>query len=343
MSDLKTKSFFEKPEGKTGIIFMIAAVGALLYGLYYFLPFFLTILTNTLHAMILMGVIAAIVFVVADPRFRTLLWYFYKSAMRWITGLFITIDPIGILKGYAEDLREKKEDMEKNMATLDGEKRKLKAQIDKNEADRKQSLGIAKQAHAQGAQSKAAFVFQARKAGRLEKSNMTLQGLYNQMDKMSRVLRKMHESSEFMLQDIESEVDVKEREYKAIKASYGAFASAKRIIDGDGDKREMFDMAMEHLTNDYHQKIGEIDLFMDMSKGFIQSVDLENGVYEQDALDKFAEWEKTADSLLLGETPARVVTPEQKLRVNTPMPFDRVSSDEAEEASSSFDDLFNQK
>jgi hypothetical protein len=78
---------------------------------------------------------------------------------------------------------------------------------------------------------------------------------------------------------------------------------------------------------------------MDMSKGFLQSVDLENGVYEQDAMDHFEAWEKKADSLF---TDAPKVLPEAPPRVR--IGREVLDAPVEEEARlSSFNDLFNNK
>jgi hypothetical protein len=47
-------------------------------------------------------------------------------------------------------------------------------------------------------------------------------------------------------------------------------------------------------------KMGEIDSFIESSKGFVEGLDLQNGVYEADALEKLKQWENKADSILLG-------------------------------------------
>ncbi len=90
------KSFWEKPEGKTGIFFLLAGGGAALYFLYKLLPYLISIAENTLYFAFLLGVIGIILYMAFDPKLRTLISYIYKSIMRWVTGLFIQIDPIGI-------------------------------------------------------------------------------------------------------------------------------------------------------------------------------------------------------------------------------------------------------
>lgn len=47
-------------------------------------------------------------------------------------------------------------------------------------------------------------------------------------------------------------------------------------------------------------KMGEIDSFIENSKGFVEGLDIQNGVYEAEAMKKLQEWEQKADSILLG-------------------------------------------
>lgn len=94
----KTKIFWQKPEGVTGTIVLsglIIGAGALLYK---YLPVLIGLTSNLLYLSGMLLVLGAIIYMVLDPRMRTLIGYGYKSIMRWITGIFVTIDPIGILK-----------------------------------------------------------------------------------------------------------------------------------------------------------------------------------------------------------------------------------------------------
>jgi hypothetical protein len=293
------KSFFDRPEGKFGKwILVLGAIGAA-WGLNAVLPWLITLMTNTLHAAALAAVITATVFVVTNKRIQTLASYMFKSAMRAATGLVIEVDPIGILRGYVDDLKKKFVTLETSIEALEGQKRKLRDHIAKNEEIRLHSLNRAKYAHEKQADVKQ-FKLQARKAGRLKDSNFTLQALLNKMEALSKVLLKMRETSDFVIQDMEDEIQVNEQKYAAIKQAYGAFTAAKKIIRGDPDQKAIFDQALEYLADDYSTKVGEIESFIQMSSGFIQSVDLEHGMVEEDALAQFEEWEKKADLLMLG-------------------------------------------
>ena len=99
------KSFWDRDEGYTGMI--LAGAGVLGGGflLYKFLPAIIKLLENTLYAGFLFGVVAFIVFLIANERTRTLGSYMFQSLCRRITSIFVAVDPVGILKTYIRDLR----------------------------------------------------------------------------------------------------------------------------------------------------------------------------------------------------------------------------------------------
>ncbi len=297
-----SKSWLQRPEGKFGtVVTVIALAVAGGFGLYFWgviLPWIIMMLTNTLTALALCAGIGAIAVVAFDPRWRNLLWYGYKSLMRAMTALFIEIDPIGILKTYVESLTKKLEQQDESISDLSGQIRKIKELVAKNEDRRVHSLELMQEAQKHGNEARNAFVLQSRQAGRLEKSNITLKDMQSRMETLLRVLQKMRSASAMMVEDIKGEVEVKTQERAALLAGYGAFTAAKKILQGGGDEREMFDATMEHLADDYGMKMGEIENFMDISKGFIQGVDLENGVFEANALSQLEAWEQKSNALL---------------------------------------------
>jgi len=77
-------------------------------------------------------------------------------------------------------------------------------------------------------------------------------------------------------------------------------SSAMSVIKGDPDKKAMFDAALEAVAEDVSQKVGEMERFMELSQNFMQSIDLQNGVFEEEGLKMLEKWENESVSLLLG-------------------------------------------
>lgn len=299
-SDFKPKSFWSRPEGTTGAVFLLGIVGGLGWLLVKNSAAILGLLSNTVGIVLSLLVLGAIIYMVLDPKMRTLVSYMYKSVMRWITGVFVTIDPIGILKNYIDDLKDNLKKMSTQIGGLKGQMRKLKTIVENNNGEIKQNLAIARKAKELGDQK--ALMLSTRKAARLKESNGKYSALHSKMSILYKVLTKMYSNSEILLEDTEDQVKVKEQERKAIRASHSAMSSAMSIIKGDSDKRAMFDQAMEVIADDVSNKVGEMERFMEMSSDFMNSVDLQNGVFEEQGLKMLEEYEKKSTLLLLGGT-----------------------------------------
>jgi hypothetical protein len=298
MNSTSSKSFWEKPEGKTGMIGLAAILGGAGILLYKLLPYLITLTGNLLHFSFLLLALGALIYIVLDKKVRNLVFFMYKSFMRWLTGLFIQIDPIGILKTYIDDLKKNLSNMSKQLAVVKGQMQRLKLLMEENKKSIENNLKLASKA--KETDKTAVMILKSRKAGRLKESNLRYDELYRKLELLYRVLVKMYENSEVMLEDIEDQIFVKEAERKAIRSSHSAMKSAMNIIAGNSDKREMFDMALEAIADDVSLKIGEMERFMEMSNSFVQSIDLQNGVFEEEGLQLLEKWEKEGVSLLLG-------------------------------------------
>jgi hypothetical protein len=295
----KPKPFWKRPEGVTGMIFLIGLLAGGGFLLATFLPTLIALAQNVVYLSLMLLVIAALAYVILDPRMRKLVWYMYKSVMRWVTGIFVELDPIGILKNYVSDLKNKLREMNKQISMLRGQMHKLQEIIHNNKKEIESNLELASKAKENNKRS--TMILKSRKAGRLRESNMRLEDLYQRMEVMYRVLTRMYENSLILKEDIQDQVAIKEQERKAIHASHSAMKSAQSIMSGDPDRRAMFDAAMEAVADDVANKVGEMERFMDMSKNVMESIDLQNGIFEEEGIKMLEKWEKEGTSLLLGE------------------------------------------
>jgi len=299
MSDIKPKSFWKKPEGVTGALVL---AGIVLGGGYLAMTFtaaLLSFLSSTAGLIAGLFVLGVTIFMAIDPKTRALVSYMYKSAMRWITGLFVQINPIAILKSYIDDLKDNLRKMNRQISKLRGQMHVLKEMILNNQKEIKSNMAQASKAKQMDKQAQ--MILKSRKAGRLKDSNIKLEDLYRKMEVLYRVLSKMYENSAILVEDVQDQVMVKEQERKALMAGHSAMKSAMNVIKGDRDKKAMFDAALEAIADDVSNKVGEMEQFMDMSENFMKSVDLQNGVFEEEGLKMLEKWENQSTSLLLGE------------------------------------------
>ena len=267
--------------------------------IYNLLPAIIGLTTSILGLTGTIITLGLIIYMALDSKARGLIWYMYKSMMRWITSVFVQIDPIAILKGYVEEMTANLKKMNKQILKLRGQMHKLKELILNNQKEIKTNLNMASEA--KETDNKSVMILKSRKAGRLQESNVKLEDLYTKMELLYRVLKKMYDNSEILKEDVADQVEIKEQELKAIKASHGAMESAMNVINGDSDKRQMFEMALEAVKDDVSAKVGEMERFMAMSENFMDSIDLQNGIFEEEGLKMLEQWEKESSLILSDE------------------------------------------
>jgi hypothetical protein len=302
------KSFWSRPEGKTGMIAIGLAAAALVYGWGMIVPFIVSMLADTLHMIYLAAILAAVLFVIFSSRTHLL----FRLIMRWITGLIIDIDPIGILKDHLSQMRKRRDLMSQQISNVSGQIQYLKNIIDKNQALANENMRLA--AHAkkiatstadQNEQLRMALQMKAKanQAGRLQKSNLSYQQLLNKLQNIYELLSKWAVHIDFYIEDTDNEVRQAEIEYKTINTAYRAYRTALSVIKGTGDEKEMYNQTMEKLAEEAGRKLGEMEDFQRLAQNFMDTIDLENGAVETDALEKLDAYEQKLLTTGASDTP----------------------------------------
>lgn len=308
-----------------------------LRGLDVILPLLNRVLENLLYTGLLAGALGIVLWVLTSNDVHRLAWYGYKMVMRKITEAFFNIDPIAILKTYVESLKDKYTALKQSMASLKAQRKSLSDLIKRKTDDYNNNMQLMQQAEKRP-DMKMEMRVRSRKAGRLQQSAMTYQGLLNQLAAHIALTEKIAEASSFMIEDIQDTIAEETEKRNMVRESYKAMSASKKILLADKD-REVYDMALENIKDDYFKKLGEIEQFMQDSQSFINSVDLQNGVYEEDALAKLKEWETRSANLLEGGSG------KTKFRVSAPALTQSedvaVDHDEHEERRDSYADLFD--
>ncbi len=179
MDGYKPKTFWERPEGVTGAVFLVALILGIGILTVKSAAFIVGALTSSVGLVATLAVLGAVIFMVLDSKTRNLIWYMYKSVMRSITGIFVKLDPIAILKGYVNDLKENLRKMNRQIGMLRGQMHKLQELILNNRQEIQSNLNLASQAKETDKQ--AVMILKSRKAGRLQESNIKIYDLYKKI------------------------------------------------------------------------------------------------------------------------------------------------------------------
>lgn len=299
------KSFWSRKEGKLGLVVGAGMIGGLLYALYRLLPYLIEMTKNLIELTILGVVLFVIVFMIMDPQVRNLVWYIYKALMRAITGLFIQLDPVGIIETYVAHLKKQLGLLEEKITSLSGARTKLTDAINRAKSEMEEQLNLAKSGRKKGIDNAEIMVY-TNQAGRLDARIQKFQNLLLKIDTLYRILDKMKKGAKVIVLDYQNQVENIKQEREVIRTGFNAFKSAMSILTGDPDKKVLFDQAMEVIQSDISMKAGAMERFVDESSEILQSIDLQNGAFEEKGMKLLEKWEKEGLPLLLTDGSERV-------------------------------------
>lgn len=291
------KNFWKKPEGTTGMIIPAILGVAVIFFWGKIVPFLVQAVENTLYLIGLIVLLTITITVLSDKKFRSMAFNMYKSLMRLITALFVKIDPIGIMKNYIDMLRETQRNIIDNINKLRGVIKGLHEEIKENARNKEQALEESSYARKD---NKMMSALRARQAKMLDGANISLQELADKLELLLRVLLKMKDTSEYYIEDLDFKVKLAEKQRKAMHAGYSAMRKIVKAILGDEEK-ELFDMAQQEVANDYANKLGEMEGFIDITKNLIMAVDLKKGVDLEKGLEMLEKWETENTSDIIKE------------------------------------------
>jgi hypothetical protein len=340
MDAQKIKSFWEKPEGNVGLAFIGAIVVGGGIAILTHIDQIIALLENTLYAGALGLALFVAVSLLMNNNFRFLCRSVFQSSMRWLTGLWIAVDPIGILKNYLIEMVKKMKMISGYITQLAGQVGKVERDIETRKKKVEEYMRTAAAAKKRSDMETAGLqgTFAAREIEFIERRQVSL----DKMRRILEVLQQMEKRLDILYQDTENQVQMLTDEYAAVKASYKAMKGAEDLISGD-EAKAIFDQTCQYITDDIGTKLGEMDRFMEQAKGSLNTMDLKNDVLNDKGLELLANWEKTG---ILSYESGQLAKG-AKVRVASDNSTDSLEADEMEQARtngdrpSSFSKIFN--
>jgi len=294
LSNFSSKSFWDKKEGKPGMLLtgLLAAAG--IYGLYIALPFLTNLVADLVdftNHLIELGlsalVLGGLVYIVMNGTVQTLAKNIFQSICRGIATCYTTIDPIGILKNQLDDMVTAKRELDQTVQKFAGSDNKLTAKIAAKTALVQQLMGKADElgrriAAGQFKSSDDAETAKLQKetwesqAGLEYQGIQQLQELEKQTADMLEKFRHWSRVSDAKIDRMKIKVDFYAAQREAILEAQKTLGIGVRLLKGDPEQLKLVDGAIEYLTDDAAQTIGEIQEFNKMSDKMLLDIDVEN-------------------------------------------------------------------
>jgi hypothetical protein len=295
------KSFWSRPEGRVGAGFAVVLGVALLAGVYRLLPLAANFisraadLTAQIWRLLALGVpLVLVIMLLLNPKFHLLVSYMFKSVMWHLTNAFVDLDPVAIIRGYLSTLQKYIEDMSKQMSILNGHIQKLTEKISKYKEDRDKYLGQVQAGSKDMDKYRGQVLVAGKQVDRLEATERELEALRQKLQNAYEVLTRVREISQIKYADMNNAVNVEIDKRDAYKAVGGVLRSAMKILKG-GEGKELYDMSMEKLVNDYTLEMGHLEDFLQETQTMFVSLDLEDEASAQRTLARIAQWEKESE------------------------------------------------
>ncbi len=293
------RTFWQKPEGKVGAGIMAALGVAMAWGFVKALPMLVQIAQNTLYLAFLIGIIAMLycmVFVWDRPR--TLLFYMLQMVSRWVTGNFVEMDPVSILKAFVGQMEKRREVIQDRLARIVGVRRMVEAKIAKGEKERQDALRLAKAA--QATHDDDGLNAHAEIAARRARDIQEYQSMLGQMQSIEKLLQRVMRRADYHIQTARDEANQLADKHTITVAVAGATAAAQSIF-GDSDLAEVRDMAADRIREDYEGRLGELQTLIDLTD-FDHAVDLNQMAFRQEGLTQLLEAEKKVTAAELSDS-----------------------------------------
>jgi len=281
---------WKKPGGTLGKI--VAGLGIIGGGylLIKNLPFLISLAGNLLHLALLVGAIILIIMLVTNKKFQAVFSSIYFMIMRKLTGLVVEIDPIAIVRNHIVDMKRKIAEIQTQMGKMNGLIKQSEKEIDQKKKELENNMH-----RLQAFQKKndmASANVAERQAVRLQEAITRRTKRLEESKKWYEILQQLKKAAELTVEDTENEVKEREDEYKSIKAQHKAFKSMMSIINGEPDKMDIFNQAMEYMADDMSSRLGEMSVIIEETGGILTQIQIDDAVASAKAEDMLKAFEQ---------------------------------------------------
>lgn len=282
---METKKVWTGSERVMGYITAFALFCGLGYGIYFLLPFLIAFVTNLVTFLAVTGGTVLVCGIIIKNR--KMISTAYQIVIKKIWSAMINSNPIAIMEiQYDSWLKDHKE-LNNNMKLLGQSEQELLADIKENGDFAKQKTLEAIQAKKlsetkpenkniyESKSNKNAIMAQRRVKLTNEELLPRLQFIQTAYKYCDRIYNAWSDDLELLKDDIE----FKKKTLKTLSRTNGVFKMAESYLNGDSNKRIMFEEAERAYADQITQHVAEIKRFTETTKNWVLNKDI------QDAMD----------------------------------------------------------
>lgn len=293
------RSFWKRPEGPFGMVALGALIIAGGIGLYEILPYLISLLTDTIHAVALGAVLAAILWLALNPTFRTALSNLFQNIVRFFASWVVETDPIGILRNNLDDMKKAKANLDQTLQRFAGSDERLQRSIaakteEINTLGRKAAKAQQMSAAATDPMERERLSLERQtfleQAGMLMQGVKQLQALEDQTSKMLKTFQHWSQIADSKIQRTENKVNFLAEQRKMILDAKATLGVGQQLLRGNPEQLKMVDMALDYLEEDTSRTLGEIREFTRYTDRLLTDDQIESGAAADEAAAKFAEF-----------------------------------------------------
>lgn len=321
LSKIQPKGIFDQKGGTFGMVVLAIIAVAVLFYIGPIVAYLRELATNLVGLALMAIAFAAIVYVVFDPKARKIIGTLYMMGIKALMGMVIKMNPIAILEDSIIRMYKSIENVEKNMAKLNGVRLKFKDKIKDKKKQLQECLDRKKVAETAGKRELA--ILEDRQAVRLRDLTQEYIDLQQSAENWYSTLSKLAEMAKITAQDAENEVAAQKERYEMVKTSHNAFKSAMSILKGNPDDLAIYNQAFQYVNDDIMEKVGEMDRVINTTGGMLDKMDLEKEIFAIKGNDISKKYEELGIDALFNKfdvLPSRqindIMAPSEKLNVN---------------------------
>lgn len=272
-------TFWDRPEGTVGMIVGAALLIAGGVGLYHIMPFIVSLLSNLVTAAMLIAVLGVLFYgLVLDDSLRKFLGLRYKLLMKALTYSVIKEDPALFLRVTQDEARKRLDQIDKNMTAAKTQVNVLKSTMDDYE---RQGAQIGREYEQLKKMPNASQIDLANRGLKVKQLKDAYEELRRPYENMTRIMDGMKKAREYQvakLDQIDFRIDLVIKRAKVINSLASSARLFKNFLTGRDDNSLLQQNALDFLDEDYAEKAGEIDAFLEDSQKLFDEADLQRAV-----------------------------------------------------------------